>query len=349
MSFLSFGIDAIERGLVPDVIVRSAIRHLCGQRLRNCGQDSLRAEGAGNSGFLNSLGEGPVALVPEKANEQHYELPAEFFSAVLGRHRKYSCCFWSDATRSLADAEAEALRITCERAQLRNDQDILELGCGWGSLSLWMAEHFPASRITAVSNSAPQRRFIEAQAAARGLQNLRIVTADMNDFSAQAAAFDRVVSVEMFEHMRNFRELLGRISSWLRPDGRLFAHHFCHRRFVYPFETQGEANWMGRYFFTGGLMPNENLLRSFTDDLAVVDQWNWNGRHYEKTSNAWLRAMDSHRTEVLEILARGYGPAAAARWFHRWRMFFMAVAELFGYADGTEWYVTHVLLGRKRP
>jgi len=346
MSFLSLSIDAVERGLVPDVLVRRAIRQLCRQRLDGCQQGSDAANRQVYQTFLRSMCQGPVAPVPEKANEQHYELPPEFFQAVLGPHRKYSSCYWSPGAKTLGAAETAALEITCERAGLQNGQRILELGCGWGSLSLWMAEIYPDALITAVSNSAPQRRLIEAEAHLRGIRNLRIVTADMNDFSA-VETFDRVVSVEMFEHMRNYQELLKRISGWLRPDGKLFVHHFCHREFAYPFETQGDTNWMGRYFFTGGIMPDENLLRSFDSDLVVTNQWRWDGTHYEKTSNAWLANMDARRTEILRILQATYGRRSAARWFHRWRMFFLAVAELFGYAAGQEWFVTHVLLQKK--
>ena len=267
---------------------------------------------------------GPIAPLPEKANEQHYELPPEFFTAVLGPHRKYSSCFWRTETASLAEAEAAALDITCERADLSDGQDILELGCDWGSLSLWMAERFRNSRITAVSNSAPQRRFIEAEAAARGLTNLRVITADMNEFASAANRFDRIVSVEMFEHMRNYERLLERIASWLRPSGKLFVHHFCHRQFAYPFETDGDANWMGRHFFTGGLMPSEHLLRHFNRHLTIVGQWRWDGTHYQRTSEAWLANLDARRRDVLPILEATYGRDSSRRWFHRWRMFFLA-------------------------
>lgn len=246
----------------------------------------------------------------------------------------------------MAEAEAASLEITCERADLADGQDVLELGCGWGSLSLWMAERFHNSRITAVSNSAPQRRFIETEAASRGLTNLRVITADINQFATDPHRFDRVVSVEMFEHMRNYERLLERIASWLRPDGKLFVHHFCHRQFAYPFETDGDTNWMGRCFFTGGLMPSENMLSHFNRHMTVIEQWRWDGTHYQRTSEAWLANLDAHRLEVLPILEATYGPEAAQRWFHRWRLFFLAVAELFGYANGTEWFVSHSLLQR---
>ncbi|MSR59304.1 MAG: class I SAM-dependent methyltransferase [Planctomycetaceae bacterium] len=344
MSLMSLGIDTVERGLIPDVITRAAIRRLCRQRRRDCDHDNEATSSQKFDALVESMRAGPIALVPERANEQHYELPPVFFAAVLGPRRKYSCCFWSTATTTLAEAEAASLEITCERADLADGQEILELGCGWGSLSLWMAERFRNSRITAVSNSAPQRGFIETEAASRGLDNLHVITADMNQFTTAPQRFDRVVSVEMFEHMRNYERLLERIASWLRPEGKLFVHHFCHQTLAYPYETDGDANWMGRYFFTGGLMPSENMLRQFDRHMTVVEQWRWDGTHYQRTSEAWLANLDVHRHQVLPILVATYGRDEARRWFHRWRLFFLAVAELFGYANGTEWFVSHSLL-----
>ena len=344
MNLLSFSLAAVERGLVPDAITRAAIRRLCQQRLLDCDRGNDVANERALLAFVESMRTGPIAPVPEKAKEQHYELPPEFFSAVLGPHRKYSSCFWGNGATSLGEAETAALAITCERAELADGQNILELGCGWGSLTLWMAERFPRGRITAVSNSAPQRKFIEAEAASRGLTNLQVVTADMNQFATDTAGFDRVVSVEMFEHMRNYERLLERIASWLKPDGKLFVHHFCHREFAYPFETDGDANWMGRYFFTGGLMPTEHMLKHFDRRMTVTRQWRWDGTHYQRTSEVWLANLDAGRRDVMPILAATYGPTEAHRWFHRWRRFFLAVAELFGYANGNEWFVSHSLL-----
>jgi len=334
MSILGVGIEAVERGLVPDGITRAAIRRLCGAGLYD----------ANDAAFQTSLRDGPIAPFPDRANAQHYELPAEFFTQVLGPRRKYSCCWFANDNATLADAENAALAITCERAELVDGQDVLELGCGWGSLSLWMARHYPHSRITAVSNSGPQRLFIEAEAASRGLHNLQVVTADMNDFDVGAQRFDRVVSVEMFEHMRNYDRLLRRIAAWLQPGGKLFVHIFCHRERTYPFETEGEANWMGRHFFTGGLMPSADLLRQFDRDLKVTRHWTWNGRHYQRTADAWLANLDAHRSDIMPILRAVYGVREARRWLNRWRMFFLAVAELFGAAGGEEWFVSHYLL-----
>ena len=344
MTLMSFGIDAVERGLIPDVFARAAIRRLCGERLRECRRGSSETESPEFQAFVESMRLGPIAPVPEKANQQHYELPPEFFAAILGPRRKYSSCFWPNGGTSLAEAEGASLDMTCQRADLADGQEILELGCGWGSLSLWMAERYRRSHITAVSNSALQRQFIEAEAASRGLVNVNVITADMNEFRTEPHRFDRIVSVEMFEHMRNYERLLERIASWLRSDGKLFVHIFCHRTLAYPYETDGDANWMGRYFFTGGMMPSENMLSQFNRHMTVVEQWRWDGTHYQRTSEAWLANLDAHRRQILPILAATYGRDEARRWLHRWRLFFLAVAELFGYANGTEWFVSHSLL-----
>ncbi len=348
MNAMSIGIEAVERGLVPDLITRRAIRRLCTERLRQASGDGFLDAKHGTNRFIESMRSGPIAPLPHKANEQHYELPAFFFAEVLGLRRKYSCCYWPENSSTLDEAEVASLRITCERAQLENGQRILELGCGWGSLSLWMAEKYPDSQITAVSNSASQREYIEATAAAKGMSNLQVITADMNEFDPAGSEiafekFDRVVSVEMFEHMRNYELLLKRISGWLKPDGKLFVHIFCHRKLAYPFETDGAANWMGRYFFTGGIMPGADLFQSFPEDLRVAQQWKWNGLHYQRTAEAWLTRLDTNRSRVLPILQSAYGDGQANRWLNRWRMFFLACSELFGYENGEQWFVSHYL------
>lgn len=336
-------LDLAERGRLPDFVVREGIRQLCRQRLREVSAGTDADQRAAYGELLREMTTGPVAPVPDQANAQHYEAPVELFERALGPHLKYSSGYWPDGVTTLADAEAAALARTCDHAALADGQDVLELGCGWGSLSLWMAERYPASRIVGVSNSHRQRTFILDRAAARGLANLEVITADMNDF-ATSQRFDRVVSVEMFEHMRNYEELLRRISGWLAPDGALFIHIFCHRQFAYPYATEGSGNWLGRHFFTGGLMPSAALLRDFQQHVHISQQWDWDGTHYARTANAWLANLDAHRDELTPVFERHYGAADAARWFGRWRMFFMACAELWGYDQGREWHVGHYRL-----
>ena len=280
-------------------------------------------------------------MVPEKANEQHYEVPAEFFQFVLGRRRKYSCCYWPDESTTLDEAEDASLEVTCERAEIEDGMRVLDLGCGWGSLSLWIAEHFPSCSVTAVSNSQSQRRFIEDRAKQVGVdERLTVITADMNEFHPHGE-FDRVVSIEMFEHMRNHEELLRRISGWLTSNGALFVHIFCHRNVLYEFVDNGVADWMSRYFFSGGIMPSASLLPSYDRDMHVVDSWQWNGEHYRKTADAWIDRMERNRDSIIPILGDIYGVHSARIWFQRWRMLFLAGSELFGYDNGNQWYVTH--------
>jgi cyclopropane-fatty-acyl-phospholipid synthase len=338
----------VERGRVPDPLVRAGIRKLCEQRLQDIHAADAAESARETEDFIRTLATAELAPVPELANQQHYEVPAAFFREVLGPHLKYSSAWWPDGVDDLAAAEALALAATAERAQLADGQRILELGCGWGSLTLWMAQRFPASRIVAVSNSAPQRRFIEGRARERGLTNIEVHTADISGWQPPRTGFDRVVSVECFEHLRNYAELFRRIRGWLKPDGALFTHVFCHRDYAYPFEAEGESNWMGRHFFTGGIMPSEDLFGRFDDDLTVAARWRVNGRHYARTSRLWLDNLDANRAAAEAVLAADLGPSSAKRQAERWRMFFMACEELFAYRGGEEWFVTHQLL-RPRP
>jgi cyclopropane-fatty-acyl-phospholipid synthase len=336
-STLGLLLRAAEYGLLSDRLVRIGIRRLLRARIRDL-KARLNAEFV--DAFLESVADQPVAIATELANEQHYEVPADFYRAVLGHRLKYSCCYWPTEVDSLDQAEDEALRVTCENAALSDGMDILELGCGWGSLSLWMADRFPNSEITAISNSNSQRKFIQRRAAERGISNLKVVTADINQFNP-AQVFDRVVSVEMFEHMRNHRRLMSRIHDWLRPGGQLFAHLFCHKETPYLFETTGAHNWMGRHFFSGGMMPSANLLPRAGSPLKLVDQTKWSGIHYAKTCRAWLKNQDLAANSLQGILASTYGESEVARWHNRWRLFFMACEELFAFDDGNEWFVSH--------
>ncbi len=338
----------LERELIPDSIVRMGIRHFLKQRLREESRGGEAAIAARKLALVASLKSSAIALQADAANRQHYEVPPEFFEKALGRRMKYSSTNWPEGVRTLDDAEESMLALTCERARLKNGQRVLELGCGWGSLSLYIAEHFPESAIVGVSNSRTQRGYIESRAAELGLQNLRIVTADMNEFTC-ADRFDRIVSVEMFEHMRNYEALLGRIASWLEPDGLLFVHIFAHARFAYPFEVKDASDWMAQYFFSGGIMPSDDLLSYFDRDMHIVEHWRLNGMHYRKTAEAWLANMDSNRESILELFAATYGPEHARQWLSRWRIFFMACAELWGYRGGDEWIVSHYLFDRSGP
>ncbi|HUS23813.1 MAG TPA: cyclopropane-fatty-acyl-phospholipid synthase family protein [Candidatus Binatia bacterium] len=329
-----------ERGWLPDGLVRAGMRRLCAQRLRDEQAHEPEACDARLRARVAQWSAGPLAVATREANLQHYEVPPPFFEQVLGPHLKYSCALWQPETATLADAERGMLELTCERAQLRDGQRILELGCGWGSLTLWMARTLPRAQIVAVSNSAPQREWILRRAAERGLRNVEVITADVNDFRPQGA-FDRVVSVEMFEHVRNHAELFRRIRGWLAPRGLLFAHVFCHRHAAYPFESEGPTDWMARHFFSGGMMPGYDLFLHYPRDLQIRQRWWLSGEHYQRTSEAWLANLDAHRTAVLEALGGGATRAEARLRVQRWRMFFMAVAELFGYDRGRQWGVGH--------
>jgi len=339
---MSVLIDLMEQGLLPDTVIRRGIRRLLKRRLCDEYHGDTEVERLYQREFFDLLRSSPLAVETGAANDQHYELPPEFFSLVLGPRRKYSSCLYPIGVTGIAAAEEAMLAETCRRAGLADGMDILELGCGWGSLTIWMAEQYPHARISAVSNSVPQRKFIESVCREKELGNVRVITADMNDFSTDVT-FDRIVSVEMFEHMRNYAELLRRISGWLKLDGRLFVHIFCHRELAYFFETYGEDNWMGRYFFTGGIMPSDHLLFYFNDHLLVEDHWRVNGRHYQQTCEDWLMLQDARRDQIIPHLQDVYGDDAEL-WFQRWRVFFMACAELFGYNNGNEWFVGHYLL-----
>jgi cyclopropane-fatty-acyl-phospholipid synthase len=330
----SLAMRLLERDIVPDFLIRHRIRQLLGARLREEDQRDPERQQQRLIDFIRQLERSPVAIETAAANEQHYEVPTEFYTRVLGKHLKYSSAYYphpnSPAAENLDAAEARMLALTCERAKLADGERILELGCGWGSLSLWMAANYPKARITAVSNSRTQKQHIDATARARGLANLEVITCDVNQLAfPEGTAFDRVVSVEMFEHMRNYETLLARVASWMAPAATLFVHIFTHVKYAYPFEVRDETDWMARYFFTGGIMPSDDLLLYFQRD------------------EAWLANMDNHRAELFPLFERTYGKAAALRWWVYWRVFFMSCAELWAYDGGREWLVSHYLFEKR--
>jgi cyclopropane-fatty-acyl-phospholipid synthase len=344
-------IDLCEKGLIPDALTRFGMRQLIKARLTDAAKLDSEERSRQFNRFLDELRAAPIAIETKAANQQHYEVPAEFFHRHLGPQLKYSCCLYPTGQETLAEAEQWMLELYAERAQLEDGMRILDLGCGWGSLCTWLAQRYPNSQIVGLSNSHGQREFIENRAKERGLDNLSIHTGNVAefDFSQEqlAGGFDRVLSIEMFEHMKNYGLLLAKIARWMKPEAKLFVHIFAHKLLAYHFEDKEQSDWMTRYFFLGGTMPSENLLLHFQDDLRLERQWWVDGRHYQKTSNHWLAGMDAHKDEIMAIFRQGYGEAEAAIWFQRWRMFYMAVAEFFGYAQGNEWGVGHYLFGRR--
>ncbi len=334
--------ELAEKGKMPDAAIRAGIKKLLRDRLRLEMKGSHEEQLEALYKFIDMMEASPVAVATDTANEQHYEVPADLFQTFMGPHLKYSSGYWPVADTTLAESEEYMLELTCKRAGLVDGMDILELGCGWGSLSLWMAEHYPNSKITAVSNSRTQKKFIDA----RGFANLEVITLDMNDFNI-ARRFDRVVSVEMFEHMRNWPELLRRINGWLKLDGKLFIHIFVHRELAYLFNDAGEVNWMSEHFFKEGMMPSESLMTLTNQDMVTERHWRINGKHYARTLRAWLDRIDQNAEDVIAILERHHGSEEARLQFGRWRIFFMACEELFGFKEGEEWYVAHYLLKKR--
>ena len=339
MSLVAATIHAFEGAPIPDLMRRAAVEML----VANARRQLAGAPADAAAIFAAEMAARPIAEHAEAANAQHYELPAAFFQKVLGRNLKYSCCLYPTGHEGLGAAEDAALSETAAHAELADGQTILELGCGWGSLSLRMARTLPRARITSVSNSKSQGDFIRARAEAEGLSNLTVVTADMNDFAAETGAFDRIVSVEMFEHMANWRALLTRAKGWLKPDGRMFVHVFTHRTTPYRFDVEDEADWIGQHFFTGGVMPSHDLMAQFPDLFEVEADWRWSGEHYRRTAEDWLANYDAHAREIAPILREAYGDQAVL-WKRRWRLFFLATAGLFGHRGGAEWGVSHYRL-----
>ncbi len=321
---------------MPEWLMRYGMRRLLKARL----QQEIDGGEIRQKAALKAFVESPVAVNTNEANEQHYALPPEFMETVLGGRLKYSSGYWSETASTLDDAEIKSLELVEKRAKLEDNMSILELGCGWGSFSLWAAERYPNAKVVSVSNSALQREYIEKKAQKLGFNNLRVITADINTFSIDET-FDRIVTIEMLEHVRNHASVFERISNWLKNDGRFFVHVFSHRQYAYPFEVDGNRDWMARYFFTGGIMPSHNLFRNYDKHIKIEQDWQLSGIHYKKTLDAWLHNMEAAKPKVLEIFRKTYGNDQAKVWFHRWRMFFMACSELFGYLEGEEWGVSH--------
>jgi cyclopropane-fatty-acyl-phospholipid synthase len=340
-------LDLAERALVPDWLIRIGIRRLLASRLRMEERRNINEPRAYLKQFVEELRQSPIAIATETANEQHYEVPTEFFKLILGPNLKYSSCYWPATKTTLTQAEEAMLDLFCQRAGIEDGMDILELGCGWGSLCLWIVHRYPKCRIHAISNSQTQREYIQSCCNNMGLSNVEVSTINIKDFSTMKH-FDRVLSVEMLEHVRNYEELFRRISTWLKPDGKLMVHIFCHARFAYPFETEGASNWMGSQFFTGGIMPADDLFLYFQRDLILEEQWRFSGIHYTRTLETWLYNCAAQRKELLRLFQANRKRSEAARELQRWRIFFMACAELFKYRKGQEWYVSHYLFRNNR-
>lgn len=339
----SYAIQFAEDGWLPDNCVRLGIQGLLRQRLRQSARGNSSQSNATHD-FADRMRNSPLLESAVEANQQHYEVPAEFFRHILGKHMKYSCGFWESAATTLDQAEEAMLKLTCQRAAIEDGMRILELGCGWGSLSLWLADHFPRSQVVAVSNSNSQRKFIESQSKSRGLANLQVLTRNVAEFES-TDLFDRILSVEMFEHFRNHAILLERISGWLTTTGKLFVHVFCHHQTPYCFEVNSPGDWMARHFFTGGIMPSAGLLNEYDEHLYVERQWNVNGTHYSQTCEAWLQNLDSVYNELLKLFTKDTDQATARLRLQRWRMFFLACSELFRFDNGNQWYVAHYVMG----
>ncbi|MEJ7609875.1 MAG: cyclopropane-fatty-acyl-phospholipid synthase family protein [Ferruginibacter sp.] len=336
----------LEQNKLPDFLIRIGIRKLLRQRLRDEKKADPALQQAHLMELIGELRSSPIAVNTADANEQHYEVPTKFYEYCLGKHLKYSCGYWNEGVTDINISERDMLDITCNRAELQNGQDVLELGCGWGSLSLFMSAKYQQSRFTVVSNSRTQKMYLDQQAKERNITNLEVITADMNSFAIDKT-FDRVVSVEMFEHMRNYELLMAKVASLLNGGGKLFVHIFTHKSFAYKFEVKDETDWMSKYFFTGGIMPSDDLLLYFNADLSVENHWHVSGLHYAKTSEAWLSNMDAHKKEIMPLFENTYGKSDALKWWVYWRLFYMACAELWKYNNGQEWIVSHYLFNKK--
>ena len=342
---MSFALNLAEKNLLPDWLIRIGIRKLLKDRIVEICSDSYENQQKNKIDFIHNMNRSPIAVDTNLANEQHYEVPAEFYDYALGKNKKYSSCYWNNKTETLDAAEQLALNKTCEHAELKNGHSILELGCGWGSLTLWMAKKYPKSKITAVSNSHSQRKYIENQAKQRKLTNVKMITGNMTEFYTKSK-FGRIVSVEMFEHMRNIAVLYQKISTWLKKDGKFLKQIFVHKSAPYLFKVKDKNDWMSQYFFSGGMMPSIDLPLYFQSSLKIEQQWLWDGTHYAKTAREWLNNTDKNKAEIINIFKNCYGSDNAQLWLQRWRIFFMACEELWNYDQGQEWMVAHYLFSK---
>ena len=332
-----FLLSIAEVGLIPDVFIKTAVRFITKKRLNESGIHENKLN------VIKSISEGGIAEKTDDANEQHYEVPPEFFKYALGKNLKYSCSFF-DKTDSLDEAEKYMLELYIERADIQEGHDILDLGCGWGSFSLYVAEKYPSVSITAVSNSKDQIAFIQNEAKRRGLFNIKASKMDVNNLDLDNK-FDRIVSIEMFEHLRNYKLILNSLNSLLKPDGRLFVHIFCHKELTYFYEIKNNYDWMTKYFFEGGIMPSQDIFKYFDDKLEVINQWDVNGNHYAKTCKAWLNNHYKNKDKILDIFDKHYDKPKI--WFNRWRIFFLSCETFFAINNGKEYFVSHYLL--KKP
>jgi cyclopropane-fatty-acyl-phospholipid synthase len=336
----------VEKNRVPDSLIRVGIRKLLKQRLRDEKKASTEAQQAHLMQLIDELKASPIAVHTADANEQHYEVPTEFYQYCLGKHLKYSSGYWKEGVTDLDTSEHDMLELTCQRAELSDGQDVLELGCGWGSLSLFMAAKYPKSNFTVVSNSRTQKIYIDEEARKRSIANLQVITSDINVLEIDKT-FDRVVSVEMFEHMRNYQQLMKKVAGFLKAEGKLFVHIFTHKEYAYKFEVIDDSDWMSKYFFTGGIMPSDHLLLYFNEDLCIRQHWHVSGLHYSKTSEAWLKNMDANKVRIMPLFENTYGKEDALKWWVYWRIFYMACAELWAFNGGEEWIVSHYLFSKK--
>lgn len=336
----------IEKGIVPDPLLRFGIRKLLQERLNSENKGDQEKQKEHFMKLLDFLKESEIAVHTDDANKQHYEVPTEFYKIVLGKFLKYSSCYWTEKTSNLSEAEENMLKITCERAGIVDGEKILDLGCGWGSLSFYIADNYPNCQITSVSNSSTQREYIENKKVALKADNIEIITSDINEFNTDKK-FDRIISIEMFEHLRNYKKLFHKLHNLLEENGKLFVHIFTHSKFAYLYEVKDETDWMSKYFFTGGIMPSDDLLLYFARDFEIVNHWVVNGKHYEKTANEWLNNFDRNRSQIARIFEKTYGKENSVKWINYWRVFFMSCAELWGYNKGNEWQVSHYLFERR--